>query len=77
MKKIIKAIETDFGYVSMISSNGDFGKIKGKERILNMLFNLLTIKEGSYPFDKDLGTTLHKYIYENYLLTNPYDLSKK
>ena len=54
----------DFGYTSQLSSHGDFHKYNGKELAVYRLAVLLSIHEGTYINDPDLGINLVNYIYK-------------
>lgn len=54
----------DYGYTSQLSSHGDFHKYNGKELAVYRLAVLLSIHEGTYPNDPDLGINLSHYIYK-------------
>ena len=54
----------DFSYTSDITPNGDLQKYTGKELAIYRLAVLLSIVEGSYLSDPELGVNLIKYIYK-------------
>jgi len=53
----------DFGYTSELSAHGDFNEYQGKELAVYRLAVLLSIVEGSYINDPNLGVNLIRYIY--------------
>jgi phage baseplate assembly protein W len=48
----------------IIDVNGDFKEVRGKDAIVTKIRNLLMTPLGTYPFDPEYGSLLHKQIFE-------------
>lgn len=51
-------------FISNISPTGDFKKVTGLEVYITSIRNLLNTPRGSYPFDPEYGSDLHKKVFE-------------
>lgn len=49
----------------IIGVNGDFKEVQGKDAIIANIKNLLMTPLGTYPFDPEYGSLLHKQLFEN------------
>ena len=54
----------DYGFTSQLSPHGDFNTYTGKELAVYRLAVLLSIMEGTYINDPNLGINLMAYIYK-------------
>jgi len=54
----------DYGFTSQLSPHGDFNTYMGKELAVYRLAVLLSIMEGTYINDPNLGINLMSYIYK-------------
>ena len=54
----------DFSFTSQIAPDGDFHKYYGKELAIYRLAVLLSILEGSYLHDPELGVNIIRYIFK-------------
>lgn len=53
-----------FSCTSSLSATGDLKRLEGIDIIVDMLYNLLSIPEGTYIDDPNFGTKLHRYVFE-------------
>jgi phage baseplate assembly protein W len=53
-----------FDYLDRNAPSGDFRRIDGIAVLVNSIRNLLTTPRGSYPFDPEYGSDLHKKVFE-------------
>ena len=51
-------------FTSVISSKGDFSKLKNLNVILQSWSNILNTPTGSYTWDPEYGSDLYKYVFE-------------
>ncbi len=63
-KLIQGSIKEDFDYKQTITSSGDLRRLNGINTIINSWNNILNIPRGTYDNDPDLGSDLHKLVFE-------------
>jgi len=54
-------------FVSRFAPYGDFQKARNADAIADVIANRLTIIRGTYVQDPELGTEIHKYVFEHTL----------
>ena len=51
-------------YISRFAPYGDFQKVSNADAIVDSIANRLSIIRGTYVYNPELGTEIHKYVFE-------------
>lgn len=60
----INTIDRKFTCTSLLDEDGDFREVDNVDLAIELLFNLLTIRRGTYHKDPNLGSIFHTYLQE-------------
>lgn len=59
-----KFTEKDYGFIPVVDVSGDWKKLYGIDYAIERVITLLSIIEGTYPWDPRFGVKLPLYIFE-------------